>query len=77
VNSIGLERRGLLDVIDQLRRAYRHPCSTTSRALEIIERDPTLSAPEVRYLVGFIASAPRGVILRRPSRRLDDSFDVE
>ena len=79
VNSIGLERRGFsLDVIDQLRRAYRHLVQhNTSRALEIIDKDPTLSAAEVRYLVGFIASAPRGVILRRPSRRLDDSFDVE
>jgi UDP-N-acetylglucosamine acyltransferase len=79
VNSIGLERRGFsLDVIDQLRRAYRHLVQhNTSRALELIDRDPTLSAPEVRYLVGFIASAPRGVILRRPSRRLDDTFDVE
>ena len=79
VNSIGLERRGFSnDVIDQLRRAYRLLVQhNTSRALELIDRDPTLSAEEVRYLVNFITSAPRGVILRRPSRRLDDAVDVE
>jgi hypothetical protein len=49
----------------------------TSRALELIERDPTLRAPEVRYLVNFITTAQRGVILRRPSRRLEDLVDVE
>ncbi len=79
VNAIGLERRGFsLEVIDQLRRAYRLLVQhNTSRALELIDRDPTLRAPEVRYLVRFISSAPRGVILRRPSRRLDDALDVE
>ena len=79
VNAIGLERRGFsLEVIEQLRRAYRLLVQhNTSRALELIDRDPTLSAAEVRYLVNFIVSAPRGVILRRPSRRLDDAADVE
>ncbi len=79
VNSIGLARRGFSPaLIDQLRRAYRHLVQhNTSRALELIERDPSLSAPEVRYLVAFITSARRGVILRRPSRRLDDSVDAE
>jgi UDP-N-acetylglucosamine acyltransferase len=78
VNAIGLERRGFsLEVIEQLRRAYRLLVQhNTSRALELIDRDPTLSAAEVHYLVNFIVSAPRGVILRRPSRRLDDA-DVE
>jgi len=75
VNTIGLARRGFsADLIGKLRRAYRHLLQhNTSRALELIERDPTLAAPEVRYLTGFITSANRGVILRRPSRRLDDS----
>jgi hypothetical protein len=31
----------------------------------------------VRYLTQFITSAKRGVILRRPSRRVDDTVDVE
>ena len=81
VNSIGLARCGFSpELISQLRRAYRHLVQhNTSRALELIEKDPTLGAPEVRYLVSFITSARRGVILRRPSRRLDldESIDVE
>jgi UDP-N-acetylglucosamine acyltransferase len=79
VNSIGLARRGFSPaLIDQLRRAYRQLVQhNTSRALELIERDPTLNAPEVMYLVGFITSAQRGVILRRPSRRPDDMVEPE
>jgi UDP-N-acetylglucosamine acyltransferase len=79
VNSIGLARRGFsAELIGKLRRAYRHLLQhNTSRALELIERDPTLAAPEVRYLTRFITSARRGVILRRPSRRLDEPIDVE
>ena len=79
VNAIGLARRGFSsELIEQLRRAYRQLLQhNTSRALELIERDPTLDAPEVRYLVSFITSAHRGVILRRPSRKLEDLVDVE
>jgi len=79
VNTIGLARRGFSpELIDKLRRAYRHLVQhNTSRALELIERDPTLAAPEVAYLVRFIASAPRGVILRRPARRLEDVQELE
>jgi UDP-N-acetylglucosamine acyltransferase len=79
VNSIGLARRGFSpDLIGKLRRAYRHLVQhNTSRALELIERDPSLAAPEVAYLVSFIRSARRGVILRRPSRRVDDALEAE
>jgi len=79
VNAIGLARRGFSpDLIEQLRRAYRHLVQhNTSRALELIERDPTLDAPEVQYLVDFITSAQRGVILRRPARRLEDMVEAE
>jgi UDP-N-acetylglucosamine acyltransferase len=79
VNSIGLARRGFSpELIGKLRRAYRHLVQhNTSRALELIERDANLRAPEVRYLVQFITSAKRGVILRRPSRRVDDTVDAE
>jgi len=79
VNSIGLARRGFSpELIDKLRRAYRHLVQhNTSRALELIEHDPTLQAPEVRYLIDFIASAQRGVILRRPLRRPDDPVEPE
>src|SRR5262249_24353627 len=75
LNTIGLARRGFSpELISKLRRAYRHLIHpNTSRALELIERAPPLSAPEVRYLTGFITSAAkRGVILRRPSRRPED-----
>jgi UDP-N-acetylglucosamine acyltransferase len=79
VNTIGLARRGFSqELIGKLRRAYRHLVQhNTSRALELIERDPSLVAPEVSYLVNFIRSARRGVILRRPSKRVDDALDVE
>jgi UDP-N-acetylglucosamine acyltransferase len=79
VNTIGLVRRGFsAELIDKLRRAYRHLLQhNTSRALELIERDAALQAPEVAYLVNFITSAKRGVILRRPSRKVDDAIEGE
>jgi UDP-N-acetylglucosamine acyltransferase len=79
VNSIGLARRGFSEeLIGKLRRAYRHLVQhNTSRALELIERDPSLAAPEVTYLVRFIMSARRGVILRRPSKRVEDLLEIE
>jgi UDP-N-acetylglucosamine acyltransferase len=74
VNAIGLSRRGFTpDTIAQLKRAYRHLLqSNTSRALVQIEQDPSLTSPEVRYLVEFIRSSSRGVILRRPTRRQEE-----
>ena len=79
VNSIGLARRGFsAELIGKLRRAYRHLVQhNTSRALELIDHDAALQAPEVSYLVNFITSAKRGVILRRPSRKVDDLLDGE
>jgi UDP-N-acetylglucosamine acyltransferase len=80
LNSIGLERRGFSrELIGKLRRSYRHLIHhNTSRALELIESDPTLAAPEVAYLVEFIRNAgSRGVILRRPSRKSGDEGDGE
>jgi UDP-N-acetylglucosamine acyltransferase len=79
LNAIGLKRRGFsTETIDKLRRAYRQLIQhNTSRALELIDRDPSLAVPEVRYLVNFITSARRGVILRRPSRRLEDHAEAE
>ena len=79
VNTIGLARRGFSpELIGKLRRAYRHLLQhNTSRALELIDRDATLDAPEVSYLVNFITSARRGVILRRPSRRVEDLLETE
>ena len=71
VNTIGLSRRGFTpDTIAQLKQAYRYLLQSklnTTRALAQIEQDPTLTSPEVRYLVDFIRSSQRGVILRRPA----------
>ena len=47
----------------------------TTQALQQIEQDPTLACDEVLYLVEFIRSATRGVILRRGGRRTDDASD--
>jgi UDP-N-acetylglucosamine acyltransferase len=75
-NSIGLSRHGYTqDTIAQLKRAYRYLVQSklnTTRALAEIERDPSLTAPEVQYLVEFIRSARRGVIIRRPTRRTEE-----
>jgi UDP-N-acetylglucosamine acyltransferase len=75
-NTIGLTRRGFTpDTIGQLKRAYRYLLQSklnASRALAQIERDPTLTSPEVRYLVDFIRTSQRGVILRRPTRRAEE-----
>jgi len=75
-NTIGLARRGFTaDTIAQLKRAYRYLLLSklnTSHALAQIEQDDALTAPEVAYLVEFIRTAQRGVILRRPSRRTEE-----
>ena len=76
VNGIGLSRRGFTaDRIAQLKRAYRYLMQSklnTSRALSAIEADPTLNDPEVDYLLDFIRTSGRGVILRRPNRRAEE-----
>jgi UDP-N-acetylglucosamine acyltransferase len=74
VNTIGLSRRGFeADTIDQLRRAYRYLLQlNTTRALVEIETDATLTSPDVHYLVNFIRTSQRGVILRRPARRSEE-----
>ena len=76
VNTIGLSRRGFTpDTIAQLRHAYRYLLQSklnATRALAQIEQDASLTAPEVRYLVAFIRSSQRGVILRRPTRRAEE-----
>jgi UDP-N-acetylglucosamine acyltransferase len=76
VNSVGLVRRGFTpEAIAQLKQAYRYLVQSklnTTRALAQIEQDETLSTPEVRYLIDFIRSAQRGVILRRSTRRAEE-----
>jgi UDP-N-acetylglucosamine acyltransferase len=81
VNTIGLSRRGFTpDTIVQLRHAYRYLLQSklnTTRALAQIEQDESLTAPEVRYLVTFIRTSQRGVILRRPTRRAEELIAEE
>ncbi len=76
VNTIGLSRRGFTpDTISQLKQAYRYLIQSklnTTRALAQIDADASLFAPEVRYLVDFIRTSRRGVILRRPTRRAEE-----
>jgi UDP-N-acetylglucosamine acyltransferase len=76
VNTIGLSRRGFTsDTISQLKQAYRYLIQSklnTTRALARIDQDLSLGSPEVRYLVDFIRSSRRGVILRRPARRTEE-----
>ena len=76
VNTIGLERRGLKpDVIEKLKRSFRYLLQSklnTTKALQQIRKDRTLSCDEVDYLVDFIRTSQRGVVLRRASRRAEE-----
>ena len=46
----------------------------TAHAVAAIEQDATLTDAEVRYLVGFIRGSRRGVIVRRPTRRVTEEM---
>jgi UDP-N-acetylglucosamine acyltransferase len=76
LNTIGLSRRGLLpDTIARLKAAYRYLLQSklnTSRAVKRIEDDKALQCADVRYLVEFIRSSQRGVVLRRATRRAEE-----
>jgi UDP-N-acetylglucosamine acyltransferase len=80
-NTIGLMRRGISpDVITRLKRSFRYLLQSklnTTSALQQIERDRSLACEEVQYLVEFIRSSQRGVILRRPSRRAEEVLAEE
>jgi UDP-N-acetylglucosamine acyltransferase len=79
VNAIGLQRRGIpSDVTAKLKRSFRYLLQSklnTTNALRQIERDRTLSCPEVQFVVDFIRSSERGVILRRATRRAEEVAD--
>jgi UDP-N-acetylglucosamine acyltransferase len=81
VNSIGLGRRGIApDVIDKLKRSFRYLLQSklnTTKALQQIERDRSLACAEVQYLLDFIRTSQRGVILRRTSRRAEEVLAEE
>ena len=76
VNTIGLMRRGITqDVVTKLKRAFRYLLQSklnTTRALQQIEQDRSLACAEVQYLIAFIRTSSRGVILRRASRRTEE-----
>lgn len=75
-NSIGLMRRGVPPaVIEKLKRAFRYLLQSklnTTKALQQIQKDRSLSCPEVEYLIDFIRTSQRGVILRRATRRAEE-----
>lgn len=79
LNTIGLARRGFSnELLAKLKKTYRYLLTSklnTSRALEKIERDPSLRCPEVQYLVDFIRQSKRGVILRRPVRKVEEMVE--
>jgi acyl-[acyl carrier protein]--UDP-N-acetylglucosamine O-acyltransferase len=73
---VGLTRRGFsAEVIAKLKRSFRYLLQSklnTTRALQQIEQDTSLACPEVLYLIDFIRTSQRGVILRRSSRRAEE-----
>jgi len=77
LNTIGLSRRGFpSEVVSKLKRAYRYLLLSklnTTRAVSRIEQDQTLVCPEVQYVVDFIRTSHRGVLLRRPARRAEET----
>jgi len=79
VNTIGLVRRGVTpEVITKLKRTFRYLLQSklnTTKALRCIEQDASLACEEVQYLVEFVRSSQRGVILRRATRRAEDMAD--
>ncbi len=81
VNTIGLMRRGLPpDVIDKLKKSFRYLLQSklnTTKALQKIASDRALACAEVDYLVEFIRSSQRGVILRRATRKAEEALADE
>jgi UDP-N-acetylglucosamine acyltransferase len=75
-NTIGLMRRGFPpDVITKLKRSFRYLLQSklnTTIALQQIEQDRSLACAEVQYLLDFIRTSQRGVILRRAMRRAEE-----
>jgi UDP-N-acetylglucosamine acyltransferase len=76
LNTIGLMRRGFSpDTIAKLKRSFRYLLQSklnTTNALQQIAQDRSLACPEVEYLLDFIRTSQRGVILRRATRRAEE-----
>ncbi|MGE5244581.1 MAG: acyl-ACP--UDP-N-acetylglucosamine O-acyltransferase [Betaproteobacteria bacterium] len=81
LNTIGLVRRRFPpDVVAKLKRSFRYLLQSklnTTSALQHIQDDRSLQCAEVQYLIDFIRSSQRGVILRRPSRRAEEVLAEE
>ena len=75
-NTIGLVRRGFSpDVVSKLKRTFRYLLQSklnTTSALQQIQQDSSLACAEVDYLIDFIRTSHRGVILRRATRRAEE-----
>jgi UDP-N-acetylglucosamine acyltransferase len=80
-NTIGLVRRGFTpDVVSKLKRTFRYLLQSklnTTSALHQIQQDRSLACAEVQYLIDFIRTSQRGVILRRASRRAEEVLAEE
>jgi acyl-[acyl carrier protein]--UDP-N-acetylglucosamine O-acyltransferase len=64
--------------VRKLKRAYRYLLQSklnATQALQRIESEPSLRAPEVEYLVSFIRTASRGAILKRSKVADPDTDD--
>jgi UDP-N-acetylglucosamine acyltransferase len=81
LNIIGLMRRGFPpEVLSKLKRTFRYLLQSklnTTSALRLIEQDHSLACPEVQYLLEFIRTSQRGIILRRASRRAEEVLSEE
>jgi hypothetical protein len=65
-------------MVERLRRAYRQLVQhNTSRALELIERDPTLLSPEVTLPRPVHHLGPPGRHPPASIRKLDDAADAD
>ena len=80
-NTIGLMRRGFSpEVVEKLKGAFRYLLQSklnTTRALQQIHHDRSLACEEVQYLIDFIRTSQRGVILRRATRRAEEVLTDE
>ena len=81
LNIIGLMRRGFSpEVLAKLKGTFRYLLQSklnTTSALQHIQQDGSLACAEVQYLLDFIRSSQRGVILRRAARRTEEVLAEE
>ena len=74
-------RRGFSpEVLAKLKGTFRYLLQSklnTTSALQHIQQDRSLACGEVQYLLDFIRSSQRGVILRRATRRTEEVLAEE